>query len=403
MGRQMTNDELCTRRAMLVRHYLNLAQTNSRIESDSSKYVAINLLHEALETTLITISEITSAAIKKASTIENYIEKIEDRLGSPLPLRTAVLRFNRARVSAKHALTLPSERDLAGFFASIPEFCNNLFLEIGKIDLDSVNLVELIQDEELTSFLISAQQHVTNDEPHAALIEVRKCFFLKFEKQFDIQAFDGKNDFEKYGMLDERSSCRAPSYAKSNRYIKDHVKSPLDYIVLDHSYLDNQCLKAGINTNDFWNIWRLTPSLRRRSDNGWYVRIEFRPPIEKERDHARYALEKMIEILLIDQVNSSNAKYRENNGLWLINARPGTIIYSKCTRTSEVTKVVEGEGAFLTTSSAEPSFDDDSFFWSVMHLRKGGPFYGGFLHKDDFDGELHPYDPALLDSPLKNH
>lgn len=258
------------------------------------------------------------------------------------------------------------------------------------------SLIDLIADEEIRAHLNASQKLLREKRYFESLIETRKAFYLKFLKQFDIRPFEGKKDGEIYGMLDERSLCKAPYYAKSDRYIRKSVGSPLDYIVIDHSFLDSECLKAGVRPSDLWNVWRLTPKVIENADGKWLVKRTARLDEEIEKENAQYALDTLVDVLLSFQASNQKAKYRPTQDLWLIEAKPGTKIYTKCTRKSEVSHIVGKAGAYLSTSEANPAFDEDAYFWSVMSFQNGGPFYGGHLHEEDFDGILHPFDAKKL-------
>lgn len=389
-------DQLTRRRIRLARYYLRLADAHFESAEENSQFAAINLLHEALEASLITASDRLGADISQKSTIENYLTKIEQSSKSKLPLKTEVLRFNRARVSAKHALTLPSERDTRDFIATIPVFCRELLEQTCGIAIDQVSLVGLIENEEIKRHLEIAEGFIERGENSDALLEIRKAFYLKFLHRFDIRPFEGKDDLEKYGFLDDRSMCSAPIYAKSNSYIQNKVSNPLDYIVLDYSLLDNECLKNGVRPSEFWNVWRLTPDIVKMPDGSWLSKREPQDDHDTAQQHAHYAFDTLIDILLTFQASSGRTKSRGNTGLWLVKVDTGTRIYSKCSRESDVAQIIPDEPMLLSTSDAYPALDENAYFWSVMHFKKGGPFFSGYLHENDFDGELIPYDPELI-------
>ena len=392
----MTERHTDIRRAMLVRHYLNLAEANRKIDNDFSNFLFMHLLHEALEATLITICDFIDAKTKTSDNIPQYIDSIERSIARSLSLRKEVLRFNRARVSAKHALTLPSSKDLKDFATAVPLFCRAILADIANVDLDTANLIELIESDPTRAYLLSAQDCIKSDQFYEALIEIRKAFYTEFESQFDIRPFKDKASGERYGIFDPRSRVRAPLYARSNRYIEEHVKTPLDYIVLDMQLLENDCLKNGVDTNDFWNIWRLTPKLIKQDDDDWKVQKDNKFSDDHCRDHAPYLLSTMIDILLVFQQSRSKAKYNNASELWIVRGKVGSQVFSKCSQNSAAVRVVDESTNIFTTDTLEPSLDDSSYFWRVVHLAGSGPFFSGFLHEDDVEGSPLDYDPTLL-------
>ncbi|VXC93047.1 hypothetical protein SPHINGOAX6_70385 [Sphingomonas sp. AX6] len=156
-------DQKATRQLMLVRYYLTLADAQQRVGSDPAHFTAINLLHEALEATLIACSDHLNLDVSEKSTIENYLNKIDQSLdGVNTPYRTRILQFNRARVSAKHALTLPSSGDFESFALNVPEFIRSVILLVFGIELSSVYLFNNVSDDESKKYLIESHEYFSH-------------------------------------------------------------------------------------------------------------------------------------------------------------------------------------------------------------------------------------------------
>lgn len=71
-------DERTVRHVLLARYYLHLASEQSQFHGESSKFAAVNLYHEALETILIACADHLNANIGERSTIERYLDVIND-------------------------------------------------------------------------------------------------------------------------------------------------------------------------------------------------------------------------------------------------------------------------------------------------------------------------------------
>jgi hypothetical protein len=55
------------------------------------------------------------------------------------------------------------------------------------------------------------------------------------------------------------------------------VETPTDFVICDHSELDMDLLKRGIDSVAYWNVWRLTPDVYRKGmDRPWIVKNDFR-------------------------------------------------------------------------------------------------------------------------------
>src|SRR6185503_19870870 len=68
---------------------------------------------------------------------------------------------------------------------------------------------------------------------------------------------------------------QAPFFARNADYIAKNVEEPTGYIVLDHSRVGQDLLAKGVDTTEFWKIWRLTPPVYRLPDKSWVVKNEF--------------------------------------------------------------------------------------------------------------------------------
>lgn len=375
---------------MLVKYYLTLALSQRRLEQRASNFAAINLLHEAFEATLIALAEHLNASLPEKATIEQYFNKIDEKLpGHSLPFRQKMMQFNRARVSAKHALTLPDEHSFNSFFGTVPEFCAEAVRLAFDAELDEVNLLSLVVDEEIRCFIAEAIEHKGNDDFYHGLASVRKAFYTMFEKRFDISVFLDTDDSKPRGLLSPGFGCQAPPYAKSNRYVRENVRDPFGYVVLDHGVLDAELLKDGIDTRLFWNIWRLTPQVWRRPSGSWIIKQDIDMlKSESLESNLQYSIDGMIQIILGKQSSRSLERYKGQGRLWAVRVRPGASLFTKASTTSEVSATVPSDTKHLYVMEAVPGLDSDDWFWSAHHLKKGGPFIGGYLSFDDAEGEI---------------
>ena len=381
---------------MLVKYYLTLAGSQYRLEAKQAKqakqakFAVLNLLHEAFETTLITLSDTLNAAVSDRATIDQYFNKIDEKLTNHvLPFRQKMMQFNRARVSAKHASTLPDVESFDSFFQTVPEFCAEAIRIAFDTELSSVNLLNLIQDNEVRTLLGEAVTHQTANQFYDGLACVRMAFFIVFEKRFDVSVFIDVDDSKPRGLLSPGLGCEAPSYAKSNRYVRENVRDPFGYVVLDHSAIDAELLKDGIDSRMFWNVWRLTPAVWRRPSGEWLVKREIDLLHgDALEDDLQYSIDGMIQIILNRQASRSRERYKNSRGLWAVRVRSGANLYVKASRHSEVRSTVPPDTDYFFVSEAVPGLEVDDWFWSAYHLKKGGPFLSGYLSFDDVEGEI---------------
>src|SRR5690606_15205647 len=118
--------------------------------------------------------------------------------------------------------------------------------------------------------LLEAKAAREAGDHEACVVGCRKVMYVAIESLYDISKF---KDEKPKGILGALSY--APYYAKDPAYIQESVKEPTDYIVLDHSRVDQDLLKKGVDTTAFWNVWRLTPEVYRTEQKEWIVKHDF--------------------------------------------------------------------------------------------------------------------------------
>ena len=280
----------------------------------------------------------------------------------------------------------------------MPEFIRESIKIVFNVELDDVNLISLVAGDEERQFLEEAATALNEGQFYEGLINIRKAFYITFEKNYDISCFAGTTDGEKYDFLDPRMSCDAPSYAKSSGYIERNVSDPFSYIVLDHARIDALCLKNGLTPSDVWNIWRLTPALWRNKDGKWLAKycidIAENPNISED---LRYSLDTMTSILLKIQSKKNSERYK-NSVFKSIGVKSEVQLYKKASAGSSVVGTIPSGVKRLNVLDAVPALDGDEWYWIAMYARKGGPFLFGYLLDSDTDGQLddgvNPFEDA---------
>ena len=381
-------DERSVRHVLLARYYLHLAAEQLKSEAETAKFAAINLFHEALETTLVTCADHLNAKVPERSGIEVYLDRIDQKLdGTELPFRSRILQFNRARVAAKHHLTLPEDSFLTLISTIVPEFIQTAVqLTFGK-DLEEVSLVDLIEDENVASHIRQAQEALAAGEFYDCLTEVRKAFYIQFEKSYDVRKFEDPKEAKARGLLSAFSGCSAPFHAKNPEYIREHVTRPSDFIVFDHAKLDAELMKEGVDVQTFWNIWRLTPELYQQEDGSWLVEYDFDLGDDPQiKENCVYVLDNLISITLQRQARRKRSRSR-SGAYRYIQTVPGAPFYKRAMKGSEEAGRLPDGIRRVNINRIVPALDQQGYYWEASYLRKGGPWLFGYLHDDDTEGE----------------
>ncbi|TIX50336.1 hypothetical protein [Alteraurantiacibacter aquimixticola] len=381
-------DERLVQQILLARYYLHLASEQMVSPQQSSKFVAINLLHEAIEATLIACADHLNAKLPDRCTFEQYLDKIDDKLADrELPLRARILQFNRARVAAKHHLTLPNDEFIDLMGKIVPEFIRDTVLIVFDKNIDEVSLIDLVEDENLKEYLRESQIHISSGDFYESLISSRKAFYAQFEKNYDIREFKNDNKSHNKGILSPFSLCHAPYYAKNSRYIEENVRSPSEYIVLDHTRIEADLIRDGIDVHKFWNIWRLTPRVYDFNDEKWVVEHDFDiKDDEFLHEKSVYVLDNLINIT-IQRQKKIRSQISRSSSVRYIEVKPETKFLKKAMVDSPIVGVLPPGVHRVNIMKSVPGLDGNGTFWEASYVRKNGPWLFGFINIDETVGE----------------
>jgi hypothetical protein len=239
----------------LARHLFLMALDNLRSHRETALFAAVNLMQDAVEAFLLAVAEQVKAVVDSGTGFEKYFAKIDERIApKELPFRQRLVALNKVRVNAKHHGVKPDRNEARAFAVVCREFFDESSASILGMPFWSISLVDLLEDEEIRDLLVGAQSAFDKGAYWECLVECRKVIFLRFEWHYDISEF---KDEAAAANFFAAAFCHAPAYAKDKRYIDENVRNPFDYIVLDHSRLDGELVKEGLDPGVFWNIWRL--------------------------------------------------------------------------------------------------------------------------------------------------
>lgn len=371
------------RRLTLARYYLSLAKEHARIEREADAFVAINLLHEALETFLVAAGEHLNLAIKTRTEFATYLDKIDAAISPQrMPFRTTLIRINKARVNAKHDSIVPDRAEIPTFVAAVESFLEEASEVVFALPFSSISIIDLVTDGAVKDHLKAAQEALDKQRFTDVLIECRKALYLIFEKPYDISAFansDKPTDWLSLG-------CQAPIYARSKKYIEESVNDPFGYIVLDHTRVDGDLVKDGLDPVIFWNLWRLTPDVFQKEGGDWLVKHDLnKSEPETAKENASYVLENTIN-LIHQRERKRRAIRTAAHQPWQVQVKnKGASVYKKASRQSAVVTNVPEALNKLPVECATPGLDGEGYFWRVFHVPdfKSDNWIIGYIHEDD--------------------
>lgn len=370
------------KRLVLTRYYLGLADGHAKSGREVDVFVTVNQLHEAIETFLIAAAAHVNAAIGTREEFASYFDKIDQKI-SPmqLPFRSKIIRLNKARIMAKHDSIVPDRSELPGFLTTVREFLMEATNMVFSADFRAVSLIDALSEGPERSFLYEAQTAFERGDFAGTLIACRKAIYLRHEKSYDAKLFlEGqKNGFDAV-------FSRVPFYARNEEYLSKYVKEPADYIILDHSKIDSELVKDGLDSHQFWNIWRLTPRVYLAENDRWIVRHEpgkvEAPDVE---ENASYVLDSTVDHFIA--LERARARQRMvGPSRWAVTSGPsGTRLFVRASESSDVVDTVP-PGVTLNADAATEGLDGEAMFWRVSSTYQG-KWYTGYALEDELQFE----------------
>jgi hypothetical protein len=352
---------------LLARRLLDLARENLSSANELSLAIGVNLLQDSVEAFLLAVAEHVNAQIQGKTGFEQYIDLIDAKIApKSLPFRARLLSLNKLRVNSKHFGLAPAQSEVSGLLVTVREFYDEVASSILGVTFASVSLIDLLKEGEAKHLVREAEQAFATSDFEACLFSCRKAIFVRIEHDYDIAPFAE----EIKGLLELAMLGRkAPYYSRNKEYIEKNVRDPTDYIVLDHSELDMDLMRKGIDTVSFWNVWRLTPEVyRSKKDSPWVHKRDF-SKLESEglRERAEYVLDTTITMLASADQKSAATRWTQPRKYFVNLKREGAPVYEKATTSSPVKTNAPPGVTQLYVDYSVDALDGSGRFWYVSH------------------------------------
>ena len=375
------------KRLVLSRYLFRMAKDQVEAQREAAAFATISLLQDSLEYFFLAASDFLNAGIDQNTKFPQYLDKVNERLGEgELPFRRRLLEINKVRVNAKHHGIRPDVRELHGYIEDAAGFfqkaCSNIF----QIGFWTVSLLDLLDEGEAKTALEKATQNYKNSDFVGCLIECRKALFWEFEKRYDIRQF--RHEGLHGGLLG--AFCSAPYFARNKRYIDENVRDPFDFVVIDHSHLDAELARFGIENSSFWNVWRLTPRVY-LSEKGaeWLVQED---PEKFEdtgiADRSSYVLETTVDVVLRKTMYNRSLRWISPEFTDVVRTTTNDArVFAKADVNSAVVAQLP-KGVELQAKYKTPSLGENGLFWRVNGSAETPEFKGfvyGYIRVEDTD------------------
>jgi hypothetical protein len=370
---------------ILARKFLMLSSEYTASSNDASLTLGVTLLQDAVEAFLIAIAEFVGADISERTSFDQYFEKINQKIDpNILPFRQRLNAMNKMRVAAKHYGVAPSRSEVDLTVVSVKEFFREVAVARFERTFESISLIDGLRDSPEKALLAQAEAAFLADEFDECLINCRKALYLRFEQDYDVShAIHARGLLELIGG----GGQKAPYWARNQEYVDKYVFDPTDYVVLDHNRVELDLVKHGVNSVEFWNVWRLTPSVVKAGPSyDWVVRRELDKFDEDGiKDRAEYVLDATVGIIYASDKSIASARTSSSQERYHITlARDAVPIYIKASLSSAVVREVPKGIRSLKVDFGSPGLDGIGYFWHVTHY-EDGEWLTGFVSEDEVD------------------
>lgn len=367
------------RRICLARHLFELGNSSLKSSNDLYLFSAANLLQDAVEAFLLSVADFVGAGIDSNAFFDKYFVLINKKIDpKELPFKNKLLRLNKIRVNSKHYGIMPARDECVRLAVSVREFFEEVSSSILKVNFSTVSTIDFLKDGETKDLLHQARKQLENKEYENCTITCRKAIYLEILESYNISEFLKEPKWK--GFLGPFSN--APFYARNKEYIEKNVKDPTDFIVIDHSHLDQELLKYSVDNTTFWNIWRLTPEVYRTKDNEWVVKHHF-AKLEKEtlQDKIEYIFNATIDIIFSIHTKKESIKTSDYRKYNLELNQEEVPVLDKADSGSEVVGTTPPGLTKIDCEYYILGLNGDGPYWKIRYFEEKIFLYG-FIHND---------------------
>jgi len=364
-----------------------LGKDNFKISMDvKSKAVGIILLQDAVEIFLSAICEHLNLEMSGQENFYKYIDKIEKDKGNPLPLKKQMIILNKQRVNIKHFCILPGIEECRYFDNDVKLFFSELSLRFFNRDIDSISLVDLIDDVNLRRYLKQAENDLEKCRYEDCQINCRKALYMVFEEPYDTRYIGDESSLDVLWNFNEE---------KYQEKIEKTVFNPIDFIEMERGSIKGELIEMGIEYITYENLMeKLTPKVYfYKEKDKWAIMKDLQYRVEYNRENAYYCLNNTVNIILQRQRYKNKVKWWSEKGNPKALTGLSINIYEKASKKSNIVHTLKNslKYTFLIDFKIN-GLDSDSFFYSVAgdESSKGWAYLGisGYLCEDDLNEEL---------------
>ena len=381
-----------------ARHLFDSAHSLCMVDDKHAASAGIVILQDAIELFFY------ASLIEKGADMQKSMEKLSfdgliERLkksGIRIIKSGSMRAMNKQRVIVKHYGQLAEPTTVRQYFEASKSAVDDLMQQVFGRALHEILLYDVIKNEETRECLSKAEQLIADEQYFQALVEVRKAVFLEVEEDYSIAGWKEVPLRESLSqvLLPHRKGPKARNAYKNKEWIAEHVTDPFGYIQLDHDRMRIDLLEWGVSTQDFWNLWRLTPAVfRDAKDAQWLLKEDIRHHFSASTEaNARYCLDRAFSLILKKQEHSDLSRQLSYEGLnrFKVKLKSDQPLYQKASLSSKVMGTFR-KGKTYAVRGFVPGLSGPEKFANIIHVKheKGrSNVYLGYVVYDETTCEL---------------
>lgn len=373
--KQETLNTLITARALFDR-----AQELCTVDDKYLASAGLVILQDALElilyACLVELDADKDAALESL-TFDQLVGQLK-KIGKPVKKSGTLKALNKQRVIIKHYGQIADPATVRGYYDAAKSSADFLLKDVIGKDMQEILLSEAVKNDGIKKHITDASIAIDNNKYFDALCEIRKALYLSIEEEYSVFGWKDHPKVKETGFFEvlDKGGGKAPWYTKNKEWIEGHVHDPFDYVQLDHERLRIDLLEWGVSTQDFWNLWRLTPRVfYDKESKRWEVKLDlqhFRGGATEA--NARYCLDRIVSVLVKKQ-NHLDLSRQLGYGpeysfqVQLKNDQP---LYAKASTKSEVRNTLQ-QGQLYQADAIVPGLSEENDFIKILHVQNVEP------------------------------
>ncbi len=293
--------------------------------------------------------------------------------------------LHMGRNNVKHYGHLAEPTTVRKFFDSAKISMDYLLQQVVGKDLQDIMLHEVVKEGEAKDYIQEACELIEKKDFFWALINIRKAVYVEIEEEYSIEQWATvSNDDDYLKKLFVAVGRKAPWYTKNKEWIEKNVNDPFDYIQLDHDKVRLDLLEWGVTTEDFWNLWRLTPQVFRfKKSQKWVLKGELKHFKEGASEtNVKYCLDKATLLIMKKQKHHDLSRHLTDYEPWhqlTVEIKQKAPLYEKASEISKEVKMLKKGTVLNAIYIVTSGLNEKKKFVYILHEDKDKNLIKGYV------------------------